>query len=59
MGNRYLAVVTVARFLAVEQYRESHQAASAHPRQNPEPGGRNPATRSRADGTSGVARVSR
>jgi hypothetical protein len=40
MGSRYLGIVSLERFLAVERYYESHQpAASAQPRQAPRPAG--------------------
>ena len=31
MSSRYLGVISIERFLAVERYRESHQASSTHP----------------------------
>jgi hypothetical protein len=56
MGSRYLAVVSLERFLAVERYHESHQAASTHPRPVPEPGGPTTAKRPPADRRSGKVR---
>jgi hypothetical protein len=46
MGTRYLGIVSLERFLAVERYCESHRPlASAQPRQAPRPGGHSPAER--------------
>jgi|GEM_PF-3692729 len=50
MGSRYLGVVSLERFLAVERYCESQRpAASALSRRVPEPGGNTTAKRSQAD----------
>jgi hypothetical protein len=53
-SNPYLGVVSIERFLTVEQYRDSHQtAASLHPLPNRGPAGRGrraTANRPRADG---------
>jgi len=56
MGSRYLGVVSLERFLAVERYCESHQPASAQPRRVPEPGGNPTAKRPGADRASGKVR---
>ncbi len=41
MSGRYLGVVALERFLAVERYCQAHQAgAPTHSSRNPEPGGR-------------------
>jgi hypothetical protein len=57
MGSRYLGIVSLERFLAVERYVESHQpATSAHPRRVPYAGGSTTAKRPGADLASGKAR---
>lgn len=40
MSSRSLGVVSLERFLAVERYRETHQAPSTHPYRTAESGGR-------------------
>ena len=50
MGSRYLGIVSLERFLAVERYCESSRpVASAPPRRASEPGGNTTAKRSQAD----------
>ncbi|HKO84719.1 MAG TPA: hypothetical protein VJ140_09170 [Actinomycetota bacterium] len=59
MSSRSLGVVSLERFLAVERYRETHQAPSTHPYRTAESGGRvGRVTREpwRSNGTSGKAR---
>jgi hypothetical protein len=45
MSSRYLGVVSLERFLAVERYRESHQPGSTHPVRDPEAGRRTDANK--------------
>jgi hypothetical protein len=40
MSSRSIGVVSLERFLAVECYRETHQAPSTHPYRTAESGGR-------------------
>jgi hypothetical protein len=40
MSSRSLGVVSLEQFLAVERYRETHQAPSTHPSRTAESGGR-------------------
>ena len=56
--SRYLGVVTLERFLAVERYRESHQPVSTRPVRGPEAGRHTDANRrpSRAGGRSARVR---
>jgi hypothetical protein len=57
MGSRYLGIVSLERFLAVERYCESSRpVASAQPRRVPEPGGNTTAKRPGADRVSGKVR---
>jgi hypothetical protein len=58
MSSRSLGVVSLERFLAVERYRETHQAPSTHPYRTAESGGRvgSPGEPWRSNGTSGKAR---
>jgi hypothetical protein len=59
MSSRSLGVASLERFLAVERYRETHQAPSTHPCRTAESGGRyGRVTREpwRSNGTSGKAR---
>jgi hypothetical protein len=57
MSSRYLGVVSLERFLAVERYCESSRpVASAPPRPAPRPGDNPAAKRSGADRMSGKVR---
>jgi hypothetical protein len=56
-SSRYLGIMSLQRFLAVERYYECQRpAASAPPRRASEPGGNTTAKRSGADRTSGYVR---
>jgi hypothetical protein len=57
MSTRYLGIVSLERFLAVERYCESQRpAAPARPRQAPRPGDDPTAKRHAADRTPGKVR---
>jgi hypothetical protein len=57
MGSRYLGIVSLERFLAVERYCESSRpVASAPPRRVPEPGGNTTPKRSEPDRASAKVR---
>jgi hypothetical protein len=56
-GSRYLGIVSLERFLAVERYCESHQpAAPAQPRRAARPGDNPAANRPEAGRASGKVR---
>jgi hypothetical protein len=57
MGSRYVGIVSLERFLAVERYCESSRpVASAPPHRVPEPGGNTTPKRPGADRVSGKVR---
>jgi hypothetical protein len=57
MGSRYLGIVSLERFLAVERYYECRRpVAPAQPRRAPEPVGRSSAERPVTDRSHGEVR---
>ena len=55
-SSRYLGIISLQRFLAVERYYECQRPVSAPPRRSSEPAGRAPAERPGAERTSAKVR---